>query len=569
MVSTTSSTAARLWHDAAAWRVTVIAAGVFTVLSIAHFINGSSSSPGPPGSASSVPPLPADPASDLRLADYEAAYNDSMKVTGAGERCEKLAAALGRLTDEDRARGRNVRIASKERIGAVAAGERCRSDLAASDKHFATFEATVAAAETTPTAATIKAAADADAVLDGFDRSRPRFAGEAGLLTKARAFAGQLTASDARITALVAGAEAIANDKSAGVYLRLGETMRQLTEFDRSRLTAGQRASLDIASQALATLNESRTRLARLPPLVAAAQGGTIEMMQRLATATAAITPFDEAVATPEQKDALAKARPAVKSFAWSLMQERVNSLAQGETPEAIEAVAAVYPLVKDTPSGELAAPQRALLAKGATATLTLAGSNERLANLVAAAETWRRRTGPVDRSVLANQRAITSFDQKRFQPAHKAAWDALAHADAIMRGPELGLNARTKSQMPIFVFSSRQSELDRAVADALRSNLRSAGFQIAASRNDAALLSDVFIEKIDEPTMDTSGVSLAWRVTAQVKVNAVWSADDSTLLSEAVQESVSTADRDEARRAALRGAVTMIAKMFESRTAR
>ena len=57
---------------------------------------------------------------------------------------------------------------------------------------------------------------------------------------------------------------------------------------------------------------------------------------------------------------------------------------------------------------------------------------------------------------------------------------------------------------MPIFVFSSRPGELDRAVATALRASLRNDGFQIAAGRNDAALLTDVYIERVDDPVMDT-----------------------------------------------------------------
>ena len=149
-------------------------------------------------------------------------------------------------------------------------------------------------------------------------------------------------------------------------------------------------------------MNESRTRLAKLAPLLATMQAGqTAEMAQRLVAATAAITPFDEAVATPEQKEALAKARPAVKTLAWALMQERVNILAQGETPQAAEAVAGVYQLVKDMPAAELTAPQRGLLAKGAAAAVAVAASNDRLNALVAAADKWRRRSGPVDRSAL------------------------------------------------------------------------------------------------------------------------------------------------------------------------
>ncbi|MGP0092327.1 MAG: hypothetical protein ACLPKB_20555 [Xanthobacteraceae bacterium] len=543
-----------------------MAAGLFTILSVAYLLNGPSAPVS--GSATAPPALPSDPASDLRLADYEAAYDEAMKIAGVGERCEKMVAALGRLTDEDRARGRNVRASSKGRISALTAGDRCRSDVAVSDKHFASFETAIAAAETSPSPATIKAAAEATALLDGFDRSRSRYVGEAGLLVKGKEFAGVVASSDAHIAALVAVTEALAGDQSGAVYLRLADAMKQLTDFDRGRLTPGQRASLDASNRALATLNASRTRLAKLAPLLAAMQAGqTQEMAQRLVAATAAVTSFDEAVATPEQKDALAKARTAVKTLSWALLHDRVNILAQGETPEGDEAVAAVYQLVKDAPAAELTGPRRALLAKGAAAALAVATSNDRLDALIAAADKWRQRNGTIDRGALAPRQAITPFDQKRFQDRHKAAWDTLSRAEAIIRGPELGLTAQTKGQIAIFVFSSRQGELDRAVAEALRASLRSDGFQIVTSRNDAALLSDVYIERVDDPVMDTSGVSLSWKVTAQLTVNAVWCADDSSLFADSVQQSVSAQDRDGAKTAALRASVSAIAKMFEGRT--
>ena len=88
-------------------------------------------------------------------------------------------------------------------------------------------------------------------------------------------------------------------------------------------------------------------------------------------------------------------------------------------------------------------------------------------------------------------------------------------------------------------------------------------------SRNDAALLTDVFIDRMDDPVMDTSGISLSWKVTAQLRVNAVWSADDSSLIAEPVQQSASASDRDEARTTALQGSVSAIARMFEDRTRR
>jgi hypothetical protein len=196
--------------------------------------------------------------------------------------------------------------------------------------------------------------------------------------------------------------------------------MRQLSDFDRGRLTPGQRASLDAGNRALATLNESRTRLSKLAPLLATMQAGqNSEMRQRLVGATAAITPFDETVATPEQKEALGKARTSVKTLAWALLQDRVNSLAPGGTPQADEAAAAVYQLVKDTPAAELTGPQRALLAKGAAAAVAVAASDDRLNALSVAADKWRQRNGTADRGALAARQAITPYDRKRFQDRH------------------------------------------------------------------------------------------------------------------------------------------------------
>ena len=222
---------------------------------------------------------------------------------------------------------------------------------------------------------------------------------------------------------------------------------------------------------------------------------------------------------------------------------------------------------MKDTPAAELTAPRRALLAKGAAAAVAVSASNDRLDALFASAEKWRRRNGMIDRGALAAQQAITPFDQKRFQDRHKAAWETLSRAEAIIRGPQLGLTAQTKGQIPIFVFSSRPGELDRAVATALRASLRNDGFQIAAGRNDAALLTDVYIERVDDPVMDTSGIALAWTVTARLTVNAVWAADDSSLFAQAVQESATAPNRDTAKTGALRASVSGIAKLFEELT--
>jgi hypothetical protein len=287
-------------------------------------------------------------------------------------------------------------------------------------------------------------------------------------------------------------------------------------------------------------------------------------MAQGLFAATAAITPFDETITTPEQKETLTKARTEVKTHGWALLQDRMNILTRSETPEADEAVASVYLFVKDTPAAELTEPRYALLAKGAAAALIVPTSKDRLDALVAAADRWRQRNGTFDHSVLAAWQAILPLDQKRFRDRHRAAWETLARAEAILRGPELGLTPQTKSQVAIFVFTSRQGELDGRVADALRASLRSDSFQIVPSRNEAALLTDVYVDRVDDPVMDTGGLSLAWKVAAQVRVNAVWSVDDSPLFAETIPQSGSAPDRDDAKLGALRASVSTIAKRFE-----
>ena len=238
MVGELFGTAGRLWRDAPAWKGTVIAAGAFTVLSAAYLLNGPSAPA--PGSATAPPPLPSDPASELRLADYEAAYNEAMKIAGVGERCEKMAAALGRLTDEDRARGRNVRASTKARIAAIAAGDRCRSDLAESDKHFARFRDGHCGGGDQPVARHHQGGGRCDGParrLRSIPLALRRRSGAAGEGKGIRR-PGGIERCPHRGPGR--GDASVRDRSSAAVYLRLAEAMKQLTDFDRGRLTPGQ-----------------------------------------------------------------------------------------------------------------------------------------------------------------------------------------------------------------------------------------------------------------------------------------------------------------------------------------
>jgi hypothetical protein len=210
---------------------------------------------------------------------------------------------------------------------------------------------------------------------------------------------------------------------------------------------------------------------------------------------------------------------------------------------------------------------QKDAIAEGRAAADAMAASDDRLGALLVAAERWRQPNGARDRGILTAMNAISPFDQARFQDQHRAAWETATRATAIILGPQHGLTAATKAHVPIFVFTSGQSGLDRDVATALRSNLRNKGFQIVSGRNDAALLVDVSIDRIDDPAMDTSGDIIAWKVTAHLSLNAVWSVDDSALLSGSVEETGRDQNREEAKRAALRAAVAGAVQRFNQQT--
>ena len=261
---------------------------------------------------------------------------------------------------------------------------------------------------------------------------------------------------------------------------------------------------------------------------------------------------------------ALAKARLTARQLAWSLLDTRVHAEdASGETAEAATGIAAAYGLLKDVPSDGLSRQQQTLLERGRAAVQSLADSDARLSALLAAAERWQRRNGSVEPGTLPAYQAITDFDRRRFKDGHRAAWNLLARAEAIIRGPELGLTAATKAQVPIYVFTSGKGDLNELVAAKLKSRLQRAGFQTVEGRNDAALIIDVAVDHMDEPTEDFSD-GVKYRTEAHLTVNAMWVADQSSFMAEAVSEEAVVSDRWGAKTEAILRSIAAISERFD-----
>jgi hypothetical protein len=357
-----------------------------------------------------------------------------------------------------------------------------------------------------------------------------------------------------------------AGDRSPAAYLRLTGALHDLSEFDVGRLDEAGQAARGAAIEAQRAVTESRTRLTSLYPFLdAIAAGHADQVAPALVTATASVTAFDEALATPEQKDALTRARAAATPLAWTLLRERVTARAKGETPEADLAVAAIYAIVKDTPAGDLTDPERALLAEAGPAADALAASDARLNNLLTAADSWRQRSGASGDEFLAPLHAVTPYDRARFQQVHTNAAETLSRAEAVIGGARLGLTDRT----PLYVSSTKDDEQDQRVAEILRDHLGKSGFLIAADRNDAALLIDVAIDRIQEFDKDTSQAYSIWPTTADLTVSAIWASDESALLSGTIENTAATRDKFRSKPEALLGAIAKIVAALDAKRRR
>jgi hypothetical protein len=531
-----------LWRSAPYWRVSVVAAAVFTVAWVAHL-----------GYLAL-----GNPESDARLAAYVSAEERAGRVASPGERCEQIALAFAKVTPQDSWR----RGASRTWGAAVAEGERCHDQLASSDSRFAALARAVGAAENSP--ASVQAAADAFKSLDAFDRSRNRFQEEAPVVAKAKGYVTAVAASDQRLSFLALQTATFGKSSSPADALRVVDALTKITDLDRARSNGSRQQTLAAAEAADQAVLGSRAKLSRLSEVVSAAENAQTPDKERdLVGAVAAVTPFDEGVATADQRQALARARTVAASVAWTMLRKDVAAIGQTSAPSDYEAVIVPYGFLKDTPPGTLSEDQRVVLTKARAAADTVAASDARLAGLLKADTVWRQKGiagGDVVLSAFAN---ITPFDRSRFDEPHKQAWEALSSAEIILNGPKLGFTASTKDRIWIFVAGSDKSARTGQVADALNGALRRAGFQVAVDQRDAALIAAITVESVDDPKPDLSGGFMEWLSTARIGVRALWAADDKALFTDEVVETAKARDKGAVQAQALLAGVDAIVGRF------
>ena len=540
---TLEDSARHLWRTAPWWRLSVMAAAAFTVAWVAHLGYLALGNPG----------------SDARLAAYVSACGRAENVSAPGEKCERIALAFSKLMPEDRWRSGANRIWSAD----MAKGERCEARLTSSDSRFAALAQAVSAAATN--AASVQAAADAFASLNAFDRSRKRFRNEAPVVAQAEGYVAAVAASDRRLRFLARQTAAFERSHASADALGAVGALNELTSLDRARSSSGSRQqTLAAAVAANQSVLASRAQLSRLPQAVAAADNTKSDDSERaLVAAVAAVTPFDEGVATADEKQALANARAAALAIAWTMLRQDVAALGQGGAPSDYEAVLVPYGFLKDTPPGSLNGDERTLLSRAGAAADALAASDARLAGLLTADAVWRRKGIAGGDAVSGALAPITPFDRSRFDGPHRQAWDSLSRAGIILDGPKLGFTAATKNRLWIFVAASGKTAPTGQVADALNGALRRAGFEVAPAQRDAALVADVTVESVDGPKADLSGGFMEWVSTARIGVRAMWAANGKSLFAAELVETARSRDEQAVQAQALLAGVDAIAARF------
>ncbi len=534
------ATAKRLWGTAPYWRYSLLAAGLFSILFGVHLADEPSTagSSGPSRytpAMSSLPVAPSDPASDARLADYQSAHDEALKVPRFGERCEKMLAALEMLTPDDARRGRNPRTSPPTLFRALADGEGCRTSLTASDKHFEVLSGAAAAAQAARSSATVSAAVRALHGLDGFDQSRTRFGDMGPTLAAVQTLEKDEAASVSRLADITNRVATYRQDPAAPNALAVKEALDRLTPSDRERLANQQPSILQAAIETSTAVGDSKARLARIPNLLAnAGPGSTPAARRALVDAVTALIPFDEAMATLEEKKAVAEAQRIARADLWDLARQRLQDLDRQSSPENYNRVAGLGPaLDKLSAAAAPTADEQPVLDRVHAAADKLARSNDHLAALVAAAAAWKKsglnaapEIGPAVASI------DDQLDRPRFHQAEIDAWKTLQGAQAVIHGPDIGLNPKTKGRITIAVLPAGNDDFDADVARRLGRELGGFGFQIVADRQVAALWASTAIRRRPPPQQDWSDLQAQSTAEADVSAIFAWQYGKTLLLS-------------------------------------
>ena len=518
MVEDFIGTAWRLWGTARWWRYSalacVAAAAWWAVVPAHHDVLP----PGPRNPPPAAPPSGRSPAGTVSadpLKNFIDTYGRLTDPNGQrmdrGSFCETLNAAFQAINPSD---GRLRDRGTAARSAAVG----CGGELASSDGRLAQLSNAVAAVDARLSRQTIDALADADKQLAAFDRSRPSAKPE---LDKAQA---DLAASDGRIAEfLTAVADYRQAPPSAASYQRVADALQKV-DPDRGRTTsADKKDALMVADGVVAQIRASADHFRGLAQALDQAKS-VQDVPPALVGAVAAITSFDRAAATDQQKQMLADAGQRIAPVVWQRLEQQQARLLPDSPAGYPEAVAS-YRLAASLPATTLTEDHRRALEQGSEAEQKLVNSDTRLEALLKAAAAWQTdgvAGGDVLLGALRDVTATLAFDRPRFQSPQQQAWRTLTEADSVLHASHI--DAAMKATLPVCVAPAAAGARAARIAAQITDGLRSAGFHAGDDCKHAALQATVgYLGSVATAHRSPTSGLVESQTTASIGIGGRW----------------------------------------------
>jgi hypothetical protein len=578
-------TARNLWREQPRWRWTTVAAALTTVAAL--FTGGPGGIPGGGGPGQSagttyppttmpggggggptivMPGPPADLDAESRLRVLYQAHVDAEAIRAqAGLRCEKLAAAYGKLEPDDEAKAKKPLV-----IAAIEDAKRCNVEIADSDPRVDTVAQAVQRFKQSPTLAAAETVDGAAAALTEFDRSRDLAAKGVTLeqldkLKTAIATYRQLLERMATLAPLYRSRD----PATIATAVELAKLRQDAIAFpfvaDGTGLTAPQQQALNAAAGADEAIRASDHKIGILQEAFARRSADPVG----LTIALGALDPFDRARLQAAQTGLnLQEAETAARASIGQAIARLAGDYATSAT-YANALLLAQLAALADSLKADIPADAKAVVGR---AQADLAGSAKRLKALNDVAARWRqlRAQGTRDPAVETRVNQViaaivpagsveaNSFDAAAMTPQDRAALGTVISALIEVQGQLL------PGQRRAVTVALRGPATANAASTTLLANvaaeLQRLGFAVT---NAAAGADTTLLLNLSAPALTGDGINAAGLYQRQASVTGTlqWAYSGRTADLGTITGVGADRDRRAITEAALRAAAAEVGK--------
>jgi len=543
-----SRTVVDLWRRSSPFKIASVAAVVMTIivmLSGGGSISRSSQPPPPPVPSPVPPPPPVDPKyaqckpsanpsqaplvvnsggqqpsnvsvvggspSDGMSVETQSRFRQFLTRVDAadreqrlGEKCARMQGATRILQQQDYAYAACFTDGEKKLVQA----QQCSQDFDASEKRFQRLLEAVSAVKADASAQQVATLSQMRKAMLPFDTSRDRWTEIAPELGAGDEAIETIAASDKRIANLVSAYQAY-NSNSGSDELQNLVLANTLLPLDLTRLDTAQEKILAEARKASEKLRESDARLDDVTSALSLLQSGADNARDALVSSVSSLLPFDETRASDLQRESILSAKAETSAFAMENLLAAVATFdppaASPEQHQNLRNLREV--LLRHGGILEPSVEQQGALEVASKATAVLDQSDQRLANINKVATSYRA-AGPAMQCslVLDALNAITQFDRANMADDDFTAFEDLSEGKKICVATE---DETLTLTVPVFIAETGSSKESGRSAEALRIQLRSAGFNIVNAAEESAVTFDLTVSNLNKVKTSAGSVNV------------------------------------------------------------